>query len=80
MFAVGSAGNLYHHHLLASLRKGGDTGYKVPMGGLFELVAAPHYLFELVAWARHVTICSLRGARASNSESRQTLARAGRAL
>lgn len=24
--------------------------YHVPRGGLFELVAAPHYLFELIAW------------------------------
>ena len=24
--------------------------YAVPRGGLFELVAAPHYLFEIVAW------------------------------
>lgn len=32
-------------------RKPGETGYKVPRGGLFELVAAPHYLFELVGWA-----------------------------
>lgn len=32
------------------LRKPGEKGYKVPAGGLFGFVAAPHYLFELVAW------------------------------
>ena len=26
-------------------------GYAVPRGGLFECVAAPHYLFEILAWA-----------------------------
>ena len=25
-------------------------GYRVPVGGLFELVACPHYLCEVVAW------------------------------
>eukprot|EP01052_Picozoa_sp_SAG31_P039950 SAG31_NODE_5664_length_2395_cov_1.436847_1_plen_262_part_00 len=49
-FIVGLLGNCYHHWLLASLRKPGETGYKVPSGGLFELVAAPHYLFELIGW------------------------------
>lgn len=50
LFATGLAGNGYHHYLLANLRKPGEKGYKVPRGGLFEFVAAPHYLFELVGW------------------------------
>jgi protein-S-isoprenylcysteine O-methyltransferase Ste14 len=49
-FAVGILGNLYHHYLLATLRKPGEKGYKVPRGGLFEYVAAPHYMFELLGW------------------------------
>lgn len=36
MFVVGQLGNLYHHYLLATLRKPGEKGYKVPRGGLFE--------------------------------------------
>ena len=51
LFAAGELGNLYHHYLLANLRKPGETAYKVPAGGLFEFVAAPHYLCEIVAWA-----------------------------
>mmetsp|Transcript_347 Transcript_347/g.622 ORF Transcript_347/g.622 Transcript_347/m.622 type:complete len:265 (-) Transcript_347:233-1027(-) len=52
VFAVGQAGNFYHHWLLARLRKDGakSTGYAVPQGGLFPCVNSPHYLFELVAW------------------------------
>lgn len=60
LFAAGSFGNLYHHYLLATLRsdspssrddaKLGTKKYKAPTGGLFRFVAAPHYLFELVAW------------------------------
>ena len=51
LFALGLVGNLYHHYLLATLRKPGEKGYKVPRGGFFELVAAPHYFFELIGWA-----------------------------
>ena len=49
-FTVGQLGNFYHHLLLAGLRKGGSKAYAVPYGGLFEYVAAPHYLFELISW------------------------------
>merc|ERR1719311_118353 len=54
MFTVGILGNFYHHYLLASLRKnrsGATTKrYIAPHGGLFDYVAAPHYLFELMGW------------------------------
>ncbi|ONM27909.1 3-oxo-5-alpha-steroid 4-dehydrogenase 2 [Zea mays] len=55
-FAVGLAGNFYHHYLLSRLRArhGGDAGgegaYRIPSGGLFGLVACPHYLFETLAF------------------------------
>ncbi|XP_034592486.1 uncharacterized protein [Setaria viridis] len=53
VFAVDTAGNFYHHHLLSRLRAagGGDKGYKIPRGGLFELVACPQYLFEIIGFA-----------------------------
>jgi hypothetical protein len=54
VFAVGIAGNLYHHYLLSRLRGGssggGDKGYRIPRGGLFELVTCPHYLFEIIGF------------------------------
>jgi len=49
-FLIGLLGNFYHHYLLATLRKPGEKGYKIPRGGFFEFVAAPHYLFELIGW------------------------------
>ena len=59
LFAIGLVGNLYHHNLLADLRRRAASGaklngkirrYQAPRGGLFGLVAAPHYLFELLGW------------------------------
>jgi len=52
LFAIGIAGNFYHHYILARLRSKSKTEpkYFPPKGGLFEYVAAPHYLFELIGW------------------------------
>ena len=53
LYVVGEIGNLYHHYLLKRLRQQKDETdrrYLPPAGGLFTLVAAPHYLFELAAW------------------------------
>ncbi|KAK3124498.1 hypothetical protein QOZ80_7BG0587450 [Eleusine coracana subsp. coracana] len=54
VFAVGVTGNFYHHLLLSRLRArtgdNGTKGYKIPRGGLLELVGCPHYLFEIVVF------------------------------
>lgn len=50
LFLTGTIGNFYHHRLLANLRKKGDKEYKIPKGGLFDLVICPHYLFEILAY------------------------------
>ncbi|XP_024990361.1 very-long-chain enoyl-CoA reductase-like [Cynara cardunculus var. scolymus] len=50
LFIIGEIGNFYHHWLLANLRKKGDKEYKIPKGGLFDLVICPHYLFEILAY------------------------------
>lgn len=51
VFGVGLCGNLYHHYLLAKLRSSKKTSkYVAPTGGLFEFVATPHYLFEIIGW------------------------------
>jgi len=48
MFVVGILGNFYHHYLLSNLRGKGEKEYKIPKGGLFEIVICPHYLFEII--------------------------------
>ncbi|KAL5733750.1 hypothetical protein ACOSQ2_033442 [Xanthoceras sorbifolium] len=53
LFLLGITGNFYHHYLLSKLRKNdGDDekDYKIPKGGLFDLVVCPHYLFEILGF------------------------------
>jgi len=64
LWVIGETGNAYHHLLLRWLRTGGRadpsmqegthaalTGkYKLPMGGLFQFVGAPHYFCEMINW------------------------------
>lgn len=50
LFLLGISGNFYHHYLLSKLRAEGDKKYKIPQGGLFDLVICPHYLFEILGF------------------------------
>ncbi|XP_009355005.2 very-long-chain enoyl-CoA reductase-like [Pyrus x bretschneideri] len=52
LFVIGISGNLYHHYLLSEMRAkpGEEKEYKIPKGGLFELVICPHYLFEITTF------------------------------
>ena len=56
LWALGQFINGYHHVLLARLRKPGETGYKLPKGGLFGQVACPHYLGEILAWLGYALV------------------------
>lgn len=50
MFGVGFAMNLHSDAILISLRKPGETGYRIPHGGLYRFVSCPNYLGEIVEW------------------------------
>lgn len=50
VFALGVAINHHSDAVLLRLRGPGETGYKIPHGGLYRLVSAPNYLGEIIQW------------------------------
>ncbi len=50
LFITGYRINRWADRVLAALRAPGETGYKVPHGGLYELITCPNYFGELVQW------------------------------
>uniref|UniRef100_A0A5F9DFC2 Steroid 5 alpha-reductase 1 n=1 Tax=Oryctolagus cuniculus TaxID=9986 RepID=A0A5F9DFC2_RABIT len=42
--------NIHSDHILRNLRRPGETGYKIPRGGLFEFVTAANYFGEITEW------------------------------
>ncbi|XP_061597932.1 3-oxo-5-alpha-steroid 4-dehydrogenase 1 [Cololabis saira] len=51
LWLVGWLVNLHSDHILRNLRKPGETGYKIPRGGMFELVSGANFLGEIIEWA-----------------------------
>jgi 3-oxo-5-alpha-steroid 4-dehydrogenase 1 len=50
IFIVGAAINLTADSTLIRLRLFGETGYRIPRGGLFEFVSCPNHFGEIVQW------------------------------
>lgn len=50
VFFAGMAINHRADTMLISLRERGDTGYHLPKGWLFDYVASPNYLGEIIEW------------------------------
>lgn len=51
IFLTGIAVNWWADTQLINLRKPGETGYKIPQGGLFAYVSCPNLLGETLEWA-----------------------------
>lgn len=50
VFLIGYAINLDSDTRLINLRAPGETGYKIPRGGLYRWLSAPNYFGEVVEW------------------------------
>ncbi len=50
LYVTGFAINRWADGVLARLRAPGESGYKIPRGGLYELVSCPNYLGEMMQW------------------------------
>lgn len=51
LFITGWAINIWADEKLMNLRKPGETGYKIPKGGLFNYISAPNLFGEVIEWA-----------------------------
>jgi steroid 5-alpha reductase family enzyme len=50
IFTIGMGINHCADGVLIYLRKTGETGYKIPKGGIFNLITAPNLFGEIVEW------------------------------
>jgi 3-oxo-5-alpha-steroid 4-dehydrogenase 1 len=50
LFFAGFGANLHSDAILRNLRKPGETGYKIPRGGLFEYVSGANFCAEIFEW------------------------------
>uniref|UniRef100_A0A914DJ70 3-oxo-5alpha-steroid 4-dehydrogenase (NADP(+)) n=1 Tax=Acrobeloides nanus TaxID=290746 RepID=A0A914DJ70_9BILA len=50
LFFIGMFINCHSDHILRNLRKPGETGYKIPKGGMFEYVSGANFLGEIIEW------------------------------
>jgi hypothetical protein len=50
IFAMGFIINRHSDYILSHLRQPGESGYKIPYGGLFNAVSCPNYLGEILIW------------------------------
>lgn len=57
LFVVGMAGNVHSDSILRNLRKPGESGYKIPVGGMFDYVSAANYFCESIEWAGFAIAC-----------------------
>jgi steroid 5-alpha reductase family enzyme len=57
LFAWGVHMNWDHDNRLISLRKPGETSYKIPSGGLFNFVSCPNLLGEIIEWTGYAIMC-----------------------
>ncbi len=51
VFFTGWLINIQSDNILLNLRGPGETGYKIPYGGMFKYVSSPNYLGEILVWA-----------------------------
>lgn len=58
LWAIGFLANLHADHVLRNLRAPGETGYRIPRGGLFEYVSCANYATEIIEWSGFALACA----------------------
>lgn len=63
MWLSGFLINIHSDNILRNLRKPGESGYKIPKGGMFEYVTGANYFGEILEWFGFaVASCTLQSA------------------
>ena len=62
LFWTGFGINKHADHILINLRKPGETGYKIPTGGMYRFITAPNYFGEILQWGGWALACWNLGA------------------
>ncbi len=57
VFVAGAAINFWSDNRLIGLRTGGQQGYSIPRGGLFERVSCPNHFGEIIEWSGFALMC-----------------------
>ena len=57
LFLSGAIINFKADETLIGLRRPGETGYKIPYGGLFEQISCPNLFGEMVQWWGFALLC-----------------------
>jgi len=57
LFLAGMAINIHADHILTNLRKPGETGYKIPKGGMFDYVSGANFFGECLEWTGFAIAC-----------------------
>lgn len=57
LFISGAFINIQSDNILLRLRKPGETGYKIPQGGLFRFISCPNHFGEIIEWAGFALMC-----------------------
>eukprot|EP00307_Rebecca_sp_RCC1486_P005611 CAMPEP_0119424114 /NCGR_PEP_ID=MMETSP1335-20130426/31822_1 /TAXON_ID=259385 /ORGANISM="Chrysoculter rhomboideus, Strain RCC1486" /LENGTH=250 /DNA_ID=CAMNT_0007449627 /DNA_START=1 /DNA_END=753 /DNA_ORIENTATION=- len=57
LFVAGMSINIHADHILTNLRKPGETGYKIPRGGMFEYVSGANFFGECLEWSGFAIAC-----------------------
>jgi protein-S-isoprenylcysteine O-methyltransferase Ste14 len=57
LFIAGAGINIWSDKRLVSLRKPGETDYKIPQDGLFRWVSCPNHFGEIIEWTGFAMLC-----------------------
>ncbi|XP_072017903.1 3-oxo-5-alpha-steroid 4-dehydrogenase 1-like isoform X2 [Amphiura filiformis] len=57
MFVIGMAINIQSDRILNNLRKPGETGYKIPRGGMFDYISGANFFGESLEWMGYAVAC-----------------------